>query len=101
MATKNLSSSRIIKELKDLKSDPPENFIVFVDNENLHEWFFTIKGTPDSPYAGGLYHGKIILPSDYPLRAPDLIFLTVSLNQALMHKLIFFLIFSRNQVDLR
>jgi ubiquitin-conjugating enzyme E2 J1 len=77
MASNNLSVTRILKELKDMKRDPAENFIVFVDDDNLHEWYFTVKGPPDSDYAGGLYHGKIILPNDYPLRAPDLLFLNV------------------------
>lgn len=27
-------------------------------------------------YAGGVYHGKIIFPSEYPNKAPKLIFLT-------------------------
>ena len=38
---------------------------------------FTIRGPPaPSPYAGGIYHGRIILPPQYPLRPPAFRFLT-------------------------
>ncbi|TVY26298.1 Ubiquitin-conjugating enzyme E2 [Lachnellula hyalina] len=33
---------------------------------------------PSSPYASGIYHGRIILPSSYPLRPPSFRFLTPS-----------------------
>lgn len=49
-----------------------------VDDDDLFSWYFTLRGAPDSDYEGGLYHGKIILPNNYPLSAPDLIFITVS-----------------------
>ena len=29
--------------------------------DNIFEWHFTIKGQKDTPYEGGLYHGKVIL----------------------------------------
>lgn len=70
-------SKRIMKELRELTLDPPENFLVIVNPDNIFEWHFTIKGAPDSDYDGGLYHGKIILPESYPLKPPDLLFLTV------------------------
>jgi len=37
----------------------------------MHTWHFTLRGYPDSLYDGGLYHGVIKLPSDYPLKPPD------------------------------
>lgn len=47
--------------------------------ENLFEWHFTIRGAPEpSPFAGGVYHGRIILPPAYPLRPPSFRFLTPS-----------------------
>ena len=47
-------------------------------NTNLFEWHFTLRGVKGSDYENGLYHGKIILPEEYPLKAPDLVFLTKS-----------------------
>jgi len=78
MSNNQLNIKRILKEMKDLQVDPPQNFYVGISSEeDLFEWHFTIKGPPDSDYEGGLYHGKIMLPTSYPLKPPDLIFLTV------------------------
>jgi ubiquitin-conjugating enzyme E2 J1 len=44
----------------------------------MYEWHFTIAGAPDSEFAGGLYHGRILLPPDYPFKPPNIIFLTKS-----------------------
>ena len=38
--------------------------------QNLLVWHFSIQGPPNSPYARGLYHGRILLPKDYPLSPP-------------------------------
>ena len=47
-------------------------------DDNLFEWHFTLRGPPGSPYAGGLYHGRVLLPSNYPFRPPDIVLLTPS-----------------------
>ena len=39
-------------------------------------WHFTVRGPKGSPYEGGVYHGYIQLPSDFPFSAPDFYFLT-------------------------
>jgi ubiquitin-protein ligase len=43
---------------------------------NLHEWHFSFSGVAGSPYEGGIYHGRFILPNDYPIRAPRVQLLT-------------------------
>ena len=45
--------------------------------ENQFEWHFTIRGPPDTPFEGGIYHGRILLPTEYPLKPPNIVFLTV------------------------
>ena len=37
---------------------------------NMHEWHFSFSGVPGSPYEGGIYHGRFLLPTDYPMRGP-------------------------------
>ncbi len=44
--------------------------------QNLLLWHFSIQGPPNSPYAHGLYHGRIILPRDYPFSPPRIQLLT-------------------------
>ncbi|CAN0407842.1 unnamed protein product [Pylaiella littoralis] len=45
---------------------------------NMFEWHFTFLGAKDSPFEGGLYHGSICLPADYPLSGPSVRLLNAS-----------------------
>ena len=47
--------------------------------DNLFEWHFTIRGPEDTEFEGGIYHGRIVLPPDYPMKPPSIILLTVSI----------------------
>lgn len=46
--------------------------------ENIFEWQFAIRGPSESEFEGGIYHGRIQLPSDYPFKPPSFLLLTVS-----------------------
>jgi ubiquitin-conjugating enzyme E2 J1 len=37
---------------------------------------FTIRGADDTDFAGGVYHGRILLPAEYPYRPPHILFTT-------------------------
>ena len=54
--------------------------IVFIlhTQDNLFEWHFTVRGPPDTDFADGRYHGRIILPAEYPMKPPSIMLLTVS-----------------------
>lgn len=41
-------------------------------SKNCFEWHFSIVGVADSAYADGVYHGRIVLPSDYPAKPPHI-----------------------------
>jgi ubiquitin-protein ligase len=45
--------------------------------EDIFEWQFAILGPQDSEFEGGIYHGRIQLPSDYPFKPPSFMLLTV------------------------
>ena len=45
---------------------------------NLLRWHFTVKGLGGSDYDRGLYHGRLVLPRDYPLSPPRVQMLTPS-----------------------
>lgn len=71
------TTKRIMKELKEFQINPDPDFTAYpVSYENLFQWHFTISGPPDTEFAGGIYHGRIILPQDYPFKTPDIILLT-------------------------
>lgn len=46
--------------------------------DNLFEWHFTVQGPPSTDFEGGIYHGRILLPPEYPMKPPNIILLTVS-----------------------
>ena len=74
------STRRLLKESTDLHKNPSPYFTAApTSDENLHDWHFTLAGPPSpTPYATGLYHGRITFPSTYPLRPPSFRFLTPS-----------------------
>ncbi|THX75963.1 UBC-like protein [Aureobasidium pullulans] len=79
MAAKNTTIKRILKEAAEITTNPTPDFHAAPLEENLFEWHFTIRGPPSpSPFANGIYHGRIILPPAYPLRPPSFRFLTPS-----------------------
>ena len=59
--------------------------------DNLFEWHFTIRGPADSDFENGVYHGRIILPPEYPMKPPSIILLTVRKNRNEINTLLVFL----------
>lgn len=43
---------------------------------NLLKWHFSVMGPPNSEYDGGIYHGRVLLPKDYPGSPPRVQVLT-------------------------
>jgi len=67
---------RILKELRELHKTKSTLFVADPLEDNIFEWHFTMRAPKNTDFEGGVYHGKIILPSEYPLKPPDIIFLT-------------------------
>ena len=77
MNTSSPTIKRLLTELKNLSKDPDKNLVAGpIDDSDILTWHFTIKGPKDTPFEGGIYHGKIIFPNAYPMEPPDIIFLT-------------------------
>ncbi|XP_036438270.1 ubiquitin-conjugating enzyme E2 J1 isoform X2 [Colossoma macropomum] len=64
-----------MKEAAELR-DPTEHYHAQPLEDNLFEWHFSVRGPPDSDFDGGVYHGRIILPPEYPMKPPSIILLT-------------------------
>ena len=45
---------------------------------NYFEWHYCVYGLKDCPYEGGVYHGKLIFPVQYPLKPPGIEMITPS-----------------------
>jgi ubiquitin-conjugating enzyme E2 J2 len=76
----DLCTRRLTKELSALSKDPIKSpKITVAPNEaNILEMHYVIEGSPKTPYDGGIYHGKLIFPKDYPLKPPSVMMLTPS-----------------------
>ncbi|GAM19050.1 hypothetical protein SAMD00019534_022250, partial [Acytostelium subglobosum LB1] len=70
------SVKRIMREIREMKETQSPDYTAYPLDDNLFEWHFTLRGANGTDFEGGIYHGKIILPSDYPLKPPNILFLT-------------------------
>ena len=70
--------NRIIQEYEDLKENPILNcgVYVFLLDQNIYEWIFTVLGPKDTSYNGGTFLLKAIFPQNYPKQAPDICFIS-------------------------
>ncbi|XP_041352278.1 ubiquitin-conjugating enzyme E2 J1-like [Gigantopelta aegis] len=66
---------RLMKEAQEL-SEPTEQYHAQPLEDNLFEWHFTIRGPSDTEFGGGIYHGRILLPPEYPMKPPSIMLLT-------------------------
>lgn len=67
-----------MKEASELSNSPSPDYTATPLESDLFEWHFTLRGPPNSPFAEGIYHGRIVLPPTYPLRPPSFRFTTPS-----------------------
>lgn len=72
--TKN---KRIMKELKEFLTDPPDRCSAgLLNEENPDIWQAIIYGPPDSPYEDEMFELSIELPANYPFAPPKVKFVT-------------------------
>lgn len=91
MSVRGETIRRLQSELRSFFREDGEfrPFTVRMLEDNALEWHFTMLGpcTDESnlfdttncetePYRGGIYHGRIVFPNDYPFKPPDVLLLT-------------------------
>jgi len=72
----NTMATRLMKELKTLQMNPPEDMVLLPSDSNLYHWTAVIKGPRDTPYEGGYFQLSISIPDTYPLQPPSVRFNT-------------------------
>ncbi|KAH9839990.1 UBC-like protein [Rhodofomes roseus] len=77
MASK-AAHKRLTKEYMTMQRDPPPFVWAVPEEKNILTWNYIIRGPPDSPFAGGEYHGVLLFPSEYPFKPPGIKMLTPS-----------------------
>lgn len=76
--TSKLCQKRIKKEMELYSAENFKfpNLILRPDESNILRWYFIVYDLKDTPFEGGIYFGKIVLPNEYPLKPPDFYFIT-------------------------
>jgi len=77
MASK-AAHKRLTKEYIAMQREPPPFVWASPDEKNILTWNYLIRGPPDSPFAGGEYHGVLLFPPEYPFKPPGIKMFTPS-----------------------
>lgn len=72
----NPAVKRILREVKDFQDHENCDYFAAPLEDNIFEWHFTVRGPVDTEFEGGVYHGRIILPPEYPMKPPNIVLLT-------------------------
>jgi len=72
----NAGVKRIMAEARELGREPSTEYTAKPTEEDLFDWHCTIRGPSDTEFEGGLYHARIVLPPEYPFKAPSVMLLT-------------------------
>jgi len=72
----NSAVKRIMQEARELANDPCTDYAAAPLEDDIFEWHCTLRGPAGTEFEGGLYHFRILLPSEYPFRPPSIMMLT-------------------------
>ena len=70
------AKKRLSKDYDELIKEPVPFICAHPLEDDVLEWHFVLHGPPDSPYVGGIYHGKLNFPPVFPYKPPAIRMLT-------------------------
>nr|QBH73228.1 ubiquitin-conjugating enzyme E2 j2 [Franklinothrips vespiformis] len=70
------ATSRLQQDYLRLKKDPVPYIIAEPLPSNICEWHYVVCGPEATPYEGGLYHGKLVFPRQFPFKPPSIYMIT-------------------------
>jgi len=76
--SKSPSLRRIQADIRELALEPSDRYHAAPLEDDMFEWHFTIRGPDGTEFEGGYYHGRILLPPEYPFKPPHILFITPS-----------------------
>ncbi|GAA5978647.1 hypothetical protein JCM10908_004434 [Rhodotorula pacifica] len=69
---------RLLQEAQELERDESTDYAAAPLEDDIFSWHFTVRGPKSSDFEGGVYHGRLVLPSEYPFKPPEVYMLTPS-----------------------
>ncbi|XP_041479372.1 ubiquitin-conjugating enzyme E2 J2-like [Lytechinus variegatus] len=70
------ASARLKQDYLRLKKDPVPYVTAEPLPSNILEWHYVVRGPKETPYEGGLYHGKLVFPREFPFKPPSIFMIT-------------------------
>ncbi|KAL4432762.1 hypothetical protein ABPG74_011583 [Tetrahymena malaccensis] len=67
---------RIMKETQKLQTEQVPGIDVVPNKDNFRHFYVKIQGPDNTPYAGGVFSAELLLPEQYPMNPPKVIFCT-------------------------
>jgi len=75
---KSPAVKRILRELKEISESDNPDIAAAALEDNIFEWLFVIRGAWGTEFEGGIYHGRILMPAEYPFKPPAFVMMTPS-----------------------
>lgn len=75
-AANSSAVSRLRQDYMRLKRDPVPYIVAEPLPSNILEWHYVVTGPESSPYVGGIYHGKLVFPAEFPFKPPAIYMIT-------------------------
>lgn len=72
----NSATARLKQDYLRLKKDPVPYVVAEPVPANILEWHYVVTGPENTPYEGGLYHGKLVFPREFPFKPPSIYMIT-------------------------
>ncbi|CAJ0931905.1 unnamed protein product, partial [Mesorhabditis belari] len=70
------ATQRLKKDYQKLLKEPVPLMQAHPLHSNILEWHYVIFGAPATPFEGGVYHGKLLFPADFPFKPPSIFMIT-------------------------
>ncbi|GIY72636.1 ubiquitin-conjugating enzyme E2 J2 [Caerostris darwini] len=71
-----IATRRLQQDYLGIIKDPMPYVKAHPLSSNILEWHFAVIGPENTPYEGGIYHGKLLFPSEYPFKPPSISMIT-------------------------
>lgn len=72
----NTATARLKQDYMRIMRDPVPYVKAAPLPSNILEWHYIVTGPEKTPYEGGIYHGKLVFPREFPFKPPSIYMIT-------------------------